>query len=96
MVLFESHRRFEAFQKKLADYRIEYDILRFDSEEWMNYDYSKVDAVIYFPQFEHSSYEMHVFSKFISGGPRTKPPAPIEIAEWFEVQQHEPERAHWT
>ncbi|MEZ4600283.1 MAG: ATP-grasp domain-containing protein [Syntrophotaleaceae bacterium] len=54
-VLYKSKERFEAFRQKLEYYGIEYTILDFDSHEWMEFDYSKVDFAIYYPSFENAS-----------------------------------------
>jgi len=54
-VLFKSIERFEAFKSKLEFYRVDYTILDFDGNSWMDFDYSQVDFAIYYPSFEYSS-----------------------------------------
>ncbi len=54
-VLFKSKERFAAFQNKLESYGIETIILDFENEDWIEYDYSKVDFLIYYPSFSYTS-----------------------------------------
>jgi glutathione synthase/RimK-type ligase-like ATP-grasp enzyme len=54
-VLFKSKERFDAFLKKMKAYGIEVTILDFDLQEWLDFDFSQVDFVIYYPTFEYSS-----------------------------------------
>lgn len=54
-VLFRSKVRFESFKNKLSDYGINYTVLNFDSLDWLDYDFSKVDIIIYYPLFQFSS-----------------------------------------
>ncbi len=54
-VLFRSVERFSSFEKKIREYGIELEILDFNSLEWIDYDYSKIDFLIYYPSFEYSS-----------------------------------------
>jgi hypothetical protein len=54
-VLFQSIERFSSFRRKLADYGVECAILDFASQDWLSFDYSSVDFVIYYPSFEYSS-----------------------------------------
>lgn len=54
-ILFKSNERFEAFQKKLSDYDVQCNVLDFENNEWVDYDYKNIDIVIYYPSFEYSS-----------------------------------------
>ena len=54
-VLFKSKERFDAFQKKLAEYGIDFIILDFDQQVWLGFDYTDIDFLIYYPSFEYSS-----------------------------------------
>jgi glutathione synthase/RimK-type ligase-like ATP-grasp enzyme len=54
-VLFRSSERFTEFYEKLKAYGIETEILDFDQLDWIDYDYSNVDYVIYYPSFEYTS-----------------------------------------
>ena len=54
-VLFRSRERFDAFQKKLAEYGIDCTVLDFENNEWVNYDFTNVDMLIYYPSFEFTS-----------------------------------------
>jgi glutathione synthase/RimK-type ligase-like ATP-grasp enzyme len=54
-VLFKSDERFKAFQKKLAENKIDFDLLDFEKQDWVSYDYSNVDIVIYYSSFKYSS-----------------------------------------
>ena len=54
-VLFRSQERFDAFQRKLIEYDVGFDILDFEKLDWLNYDFSDVDIVIYYPSFKYSS-----------------------------------------
>lgn len=54
-VLFKSNERFEAFRKSLSDYNIECTILDFRDNGWLDFDFSKVDLVIYYPSTKYSS-----------------------------------------
>ena len=54
-VLFKSDNRFSSFQKKLLEYGVKYNILDFAEQEWMNYDYSDIDFIIYYPTFKYTS-----------------------------------------
>ena len=54
-VLFKSEERFSAFEKKLSEYGVDYTVLDFESHEWIEFDYSKIDFVIYYPSFKYSS-----------------------------------------
>lgn len=54
-VLFKSGCRFELFKQKLKQYNIKYDILDFDNPQWLHYDYSNIDFIIYYPNFKFTS-----------------------------------------
>jgi len=54
-ILFKSKERFPAFQKELSEYGVEVTVLGFDNHEWLAFDYSKIDLLIYYPSFEYSS-----------------------------------------
>lgn len=54
-VLIKSDERFDAFQSKLGSYNIECIPLHFARQEWIDFDYSNVDFLIYYPSFEFSS-----------------------------------------
>ncbi len=58
-ILFKSENRFEAFKKTIEKYNIECTILDFDESEWIDFDYSSIDILIYFPSFEFSSNHPH-------------------------------------
>jgi hypothetical protein len=54
-VLFKSKERFAAFREMLANYGIDCTVLDFESQEWVDHDYSGTDMVIYYPSFLYSS-----------------------------------------
>ncbi len=54
-VIFKSEERFESFKNKLIDYGIDPVILDFDEMDWIDYDFSDTDIVIYYPSFRFSS-----------------------------------------
>ena len=54
-VLFKSHERFDAFYKKLVEYRVEPVVFDFAEQDWREFDYSTVDFLIYYPSFTYSS-----------------------------------------
>ena len=54
-MLIKSIERFEPFRKKLEEYDVECAVLDFEQHEWIEYDYSDVDFLIYYPSFEYSS-----------------------------------------
>ncbi|MCG7987552.1 MAG: ATP-grasp domain-containing protein [Candidatus Thiodiazotropha weberae] len=64
-VLFKSKERFDEFYKKLALYDIETKVLDFDSLDWIDYDYSTVDYVIYYPSFEFTSNHPNALQRVI-------------------------------
>lgn len=55
VVLFRSQRRFEAFQNRLEKSGVHITTLDFDRPEWVEYDYSDTDILIYFPEFVFTS-----------------------------------------
>jgi len=54
-VLFRSEKRFLAFKQKLEEYGVNCTVLDFQGEEWIHFDYSNIDFVIYFPSFTYTS-----------------------------------------
>ena len=54
-VLFKSEERFSSFKKVLGEYGVNCVILDFVTQEWVDYDYSQIDFVIYYPSFKYSS-----------------------------------------
>lgn len=54
-VLFQSTERCPAFQKQLEKSGVEYTILDFEDPEWIDFDYSRIDFLIYYPSFKFSS-----------------------------------------
>ena len=54
-VLFRSERRFESFRDRLEKSGVQVTVLDFDGPEWVEYDFSTTDIVIYFPEFTFSS-----------------------------------------
>ena len=54
-VLFRSDERFSAFKKALISRGVELSILDFNDLDWINYDFSDVDIVIYYSSFKYSS-----------------------------------------
>jgi len=54
-ILFKSTDRFTAFQKKLLDYHVDTTILDFETHEWIDFDYTDIDIIIYYPSFKYSS-----------------------------------------
>ena len=54
-VLFKSKERFSAFQDKLSDYGVDTTILDFEDHEWVDFDYSEINFIIYYPSFKYSS-----------------------------------------
>ena len=72
-ILFKSERRLQAFKEKLGKYGAEVTVLDFEKDDWVHFDYSDVDIVIYFPSFKYSSdhplalFEVHDNLTHISG-----------------------------
>jgi len=54
-VLFRSKERFNSFQEKLSEYGVECIVLDFQDHDWIDFDYSGVDMIIYYPSFTFSS-----------------------------------------
>ena len=54
-VLFKSEERFSSFKKTIEDYGIKCIVLDFQSQEWIEFDYSGIDFLIYYPSFKYSS-----------------------------------------
>jgi hypothetical protein len=54
-VLFKSEERFCSFQNRLDEYGIDYTILDFANDKWIEFDYQNYDFIIYFPSFKYSS-----------------------------------------
>ena len=54
-VLFKSRERFNSFKQKLADYGVGVKVLDFKDHEWLDFDYTNVDFIIYYPSFKCSS-----------------------------------------
>jgi len=53
--LFKSKERFVPFKKKLLEYDVNSIVLDFESLNWIEFDYSKIDFIIYYPSFRYSS-----------------------------------------
>jgi len=53
--LFNSRERFSSFKRTLENKSIEFVVLDFENQEWIEYDYTNVDFLIYYPSFEYSS-----------------------------------------
>jgi hypothetical protein len=62
-VLFESCERFAAFKNKIQSYGIDCTVLNFDENIWIDFDYSNVDMMIYYPSFQESSNHPLALSK---------------------------------
>ena len=54
-VLFKSVERFDAFQDVLEQYNIDVIFLDFNEHSWIDFDYSEIDFIIYYPSFQFSS-----------------------------------------
>ena len=54
-VLFNSQERFIPFKERLEEYGIGVCTLDFEQQAWLDYDYSEVDILIYYPSFKYSS-----------------------------------------
>lgn len=54
-VLFKSEERFSSFRKKLSEYGVDTTILDFEDHEWIDFNYSNIDFIIYYPSFKYSS-----------------------------------------
>lgn len=61
-VLIKSEERFDSFRKKLDEYGIEYIVLDFDEMAWVDFDYSAIDFLVFYPSFDFSSnYSLSLF-----------------------------------
>jgi hypothetical protein len=54
-VLFRSRERFLPFHEKLMAHEVACTVLDFALQDWVDFDYSDIDFVIYYPSFEYSS-----------------------------------------
>jgi glutathione synthase/RimK-type ligase-like ATP-grasp enzyme len=54
-VLFKSKERFSNFQKTLLNNNVELAVLDFNELDWVTYDYTNIDFIIYYPSFTYSS-----------------------------------------
>jgi len=54
-VLFKSTRRFQPFHDKLEQYQYDVTTLDFERHDWIEFDYSGISLIIYFPEFSFSS-----------------------------------------
>ena len=54
-VLFKSEERFSAFQKKISENNVNCTILDFEKQDWISFDYNKIDFLIYYSSFKYSS-----------------------------------------
>jgi hypothetical protein len=54
-VLFKSDERFESFKRTIEDYGARCIMLDFRTQDWIEFDYGKVDFIIYYPSFKYSS-----------------------------------------
>ena len=54
-VLFRSEKRFLAFKRKLEEQGVNCTILDFSDPDWVTYDYSNIDIIIYYSAFKYTS-----------------------------------------
>lgn len=54
-ILFKSEERTKAFEKKLIERSVEYQLLDFEKPDWLSFDYNDVDFIIYYSPFKYSS-----------------------------------------
>ncbi|MFC1863727.1 RimK family alpha-L-glutamate ligase [Thermodesulfobacteriota bacterium] len=54
-VLFKSEERFLRFKRTLEEYDVHCTVLDFSAHEWIDYNYSKIDFLIYYPSFKYTS-----------------------------------------
>lgn len=54
-ILIKSEERFDAFRKKMREHGIRTTTLDFEQQEWVSFDYSSYDFLIYYPSFAYSS-----------------------------------------
>ena len=88
--LVKSEERFLAFKKTLEDFGVELIVLDFSDHQWIEYDYSNVDFLIYYPSFKFTSnyplalYEVHDNLKYIrSLYPKMKMYPDPEIIDYY-------------
>lgn len=55
-VLIQSQERFESFRNKLEEHGVDYVVLAFEDQEWIDFDYSTVDFLVFYSSFEFSSH----------------------------------------
>jgi len=89
-VLFKSEERLLSFKRTLEEYGVEYTVLDFSDPKWIEYDFSDVDFLIYYPSFKFSSnyplalYEVYDNLKHIrSMYPNLKMYPDPEIIEYY-------------
>ena len=54
-VLFKSEKRFDSFLEIMKENDINCSVLDFKDQNWVDFDYSEIDILIYFPTFKFSS-----------------------------------------
>ena len=54
-VLFKSEERFSSFKRTIEEHGVNCIVLDFSTHEWIEYDYSGIDFLIYYPSFKYSS-----------------------------------------
>lgn len=54
-VIFRSDERCDAFQNRLSKNNVEFTLLDFQGMEWLDFDFNKVDIIIYYSSFKYSS-----------------------------------------
>ena len=54
-VIFKSNKRTDSFLKKLSEYGVSTTVLDFENNEWIDFDFSNINIVIYYPSFKFSS-----------------------------------------
>jgi len=54
-VVFRSSRRFDRFRIKLEEHGVNVTVLDFRSPDWIRYDYTDTQFLIYFPEFTYTS-----------------------------------------
>jgi len=62
-VLFKSVSRYDGFLNELHNHNIDVVELNFNDGEWLDFDYTDVDIVIYFPSFEYTSNSPHALTR---------------------------------
>jgi len=72
VIVFKSNNRFDSFVDELKLRDVEIIVLDFDDSEWVGFDYSDIELVIYYPNFEFSSnyhlslYKVHDNLKYLA------------------------------